>query len=147
MFLLLSVQIRLADFVADYDDLHRIRFAVFVDEQRVPPELELDERDPVCLHVLAFTAGRAIATGRLDVGYDGKIGRVAVLHDQRRTGIGTRLMEYLHALAREQGLSRVWCNAQLSAAPFYERLGYRIASKPFEEAGIAHVEMTFDLPG
>jgi predicted GNAT family N-acyltransferase len=145
--LLLSVRIRLADFAADYDDLHRIRFAVFVDEQCVPPELELDDRDPLCLHVLAFDAAQAVATGRLDVAYDGKIGRVAVLPSHRRTGVGTLVMDRLHALAREHGLARVWCNAQLTAAPFYERLGYRVAGAPFEEAGIAHVRMTFELPG
>jgi len=140
------VHVRLADFSADYDDLHRIRFAVFVDEQRVPPELELDDRDPLCLHVLALDGAHAVATGRLDVGYDGKVGRVAVLASHRRSGVGTLVMAHLHDLAREAALRRVWCNAQLSAAPFYERLGYRVDSEPFDEAGIAHVRMTFDLP-
>lgn len=145
MLLLLSVRVRLADFSADYDDLHRIRFAVFVDEQHVPPELELDDRDPLCLHVLAVDGTQAVATGRLDVGYDGKIGRVAVLASHRRTGVGTLVMAHLHELARLHGLGRVWCNAQLSAAPFYERLGYRMHGEPFEEAGIPHVRMMFAL--
>src|SRR5690606_15556101 len=89
------MRVRTADFTNDYDDIHRIRFAVFVDEQRVPEELELDDRDPECTHVLAFDdAGTAIATGRIDV--DGKIGRVAVIESARRTGAGRAVMDALH---------------------------------------------------
>ncbi len=136
---------RVADYDADYAAIRGIRFAVFVDEQRVPPELEMDDRDAVCVHLLAYDGATAVATGRIDIGYDGKIGRVAVLPSHRRAGTGTQLMAEIHSLARHHGLAAVWCNAQLVAAPFYERLGYRIASEPFDEAGIAHVRMTLDL--
>jgi predicted GNAT family N-acyltransferase len=139
------VLFRVADYDADYATIRGIRFAVFVDEQRVPPELEMDDRDAVCIHLLGYDGATAIATGRIDLDYDGKVGRVAVLPSHRRAGTGTRLMAEIHALARRQRLPRVWCNAQISAAPFYERLGYRIASEPFDEAGIAHVRMTLDL--
>src|SRR5690606_31221523 len=110
-----SVSFRRADFAADHDAIRAIRFAVFVDEQRVPPELELDERDPACIHLLCHADGAPIATGRIDVAYGGKIGRVAVLASHRRSGIGTALMHELHEIARQQGLASVWCNAQISA--------------------------------
>ena|SRR5688572_5045645 len=134
------MQIRTADFGTDYADIRRIRIEVFVEEQGVPEELELDERDIACTHVLAVDAdGEAVGTGRIDL--DGKIGRVAVRAAARGTGVGRAMMDVLHRLARERGLTEVWCHAQISAAPFYERLGYARLGERFFEAGIEHVEM------
>lgn len=137
--------VRDADFTADFASLRRVRETVFIDEQRVPRELEFDERDPLCRHVLALDGDSAVGTGRLDVDYGGKVGRVAVVATHRRTGVGTAVMERLHEIAREARLSRVWCHAQLSAVPFYERLGYASSGPSFEEAGIEHVRMEYTL--
>lgn len=137
--------VRIADFDADNAAIRRVRFAVFVDEQRVPPEIEIDERDESCVHVLAFVDSAAIGTGRIDLAQNGKIGRVAVFADCRGRGVGTALMQRLHAVARDQGLASVWCHAQLAAVPFYERLGYRSSGEVFEEAGILHKRMDRDL--
>jgi predicted GNAT family N-acyltransferase len=137
--------VRIADFDADNAAIRRVRFAVFVDEQRVPPEIEIDARDRDCVHVLAFAAEAAVGTGRIDLAQNGKIGRVAVIADRRGRGVGTALMQRLHAIARAHSLAPVWCHAQLAAVPFYERLGYRAAGEVFEEAGIAHVRMDCDL--
>jgi predicted GNAT family N-acyltransferase len=114
---------------------------VFVEEQGVPQEIEIDDRDPLCVHVLAYAGRVPVGTGRIDLGFGGKIGRVAVLATRRRSAVGTALMDALHAIAADHGLSAVWCNAQTSAVPFYLRLGYRITSDPFYEAGIEHVRM------
>jgi predicted GNAT family N-acyltransferase len=138
---MVAVHVREADYDADYPAIRRIRFAVFVDEQRVPASLEMDERDPECLHVLAFIAGEPVATGRLDPGLGGKIGRVAVDASVRGQGVGRAVMDRLHAIAAAQGLTRVWCHAQVAAAPFYERLGYVASGGEFIEAGIPHVMM------
>lgn len=74
------MQITLARYDADYAAIRGVRFAVFVDEQSVPAEIELDERDPHCVHVLAHDAeSRPVGTGRIDLDAGGKIGRVAVL--------------------------------------------------------------------
>jgi predicted GNAT family N-acyltransferase len=78
---------------------------------------------------------------RLDVDAGGKVGRLAVLARERGGGVGRALMDRVHEHARAQQLASVWCHAQSSAAPFYTRLGYRITSEPFEEAGIDHVRM------
>jgi predicted GNAT family N-acyltransferase len=132
--------------VTDHAAIRRVRFDVFVDEQNVPADIELDDRDPVCVHLLALDAReQPIGTGRIDLGAGGKIGRVAVLRDARGAGVGTALMERLHELARAHGLARVWCNAQVSAQPFYEQLGYRAIGERFDEAGIEHVRMERDL--
>jgi predicted GNAT family N-acyltransferase len=134
------MHVRTADFGVDYAAIRRIRLEVFVDEQGVPEELELDDRDAACTHVLAIDdAGAAVGTGRIDT--DGKIGRVAVRAGARRTGVGLAMMELLHQVARERDLAEVWCHAQISALSFYRRLGYTALGEVFLEAGIEHVEM------
>jgi predicted GNAT family N-acyltransferase len=136
-----AVRVREADFAVDEAAIRGIRFAVFVDEQRVPANLEMDERDAACAHVLALVEGQPVGTGRLDAENDGKIGRVAVLASARRQGVGRAVMARLHEAARQRGLTEVWCHAQVAAVPFYERLGYRVVGGVFDEAGIDHVRM------
>ena len=138
-----------------------VRTRVFVDEQRVPVEEEVDryddrpaERDDV-VHVLARHAGTPIATARLLLdlhdpsagGHAGfpHIGRVAVLAEYRRTGVGRLVMETLHEEARRRGYLGVTLAAQLHAAPFYARLGYVARGPVFMEAGIEHREMDLHL--
>ncbi len=138
--------VRIADFTADHDELCSIRFAVFVDEQKVPQSLELDDRDPHCIHLLAHDDGEPVGTGRIDLALAGKVGRVAVVASRRGQGVGKALMEYAHGIARDNALDKVWCNAQVSAVPFYENLGYRITSaEPFDEADIPHLRMEYAL--
>ncbi len=127
-------------FATHGDALLAVRLPVFVEEQGVPREIEADDRDAHCLHVLATAAGTPVATGRLDVA-SGKVGRVAVLAGWRGRGVGAAVMRQLHRLARGHGLTHVWCHAQRSAVPFYERLGYRAEGGEFEEAGIPHRAM------
>jgi predicted GNAT family N-acyltransferase len=138
--------VRDADFSADFASIRRVRETVFIDEQRVPRELEFDDRDPRCHHVLAFDGAVPVGTGRLDLDYGGKVGRVAVVAAHRRSGVGTAVMERLHAIARERRQQRLWCHAQLTAVPFYERLGYVRVGAVFVEAGIDHVRMEYGLP-
>jgi predicted GNAT family N-acyltransferase len=140
-----ALQVRDADFAADFASIHRVRETVFIDEQRVPRELEFDDRDPLCRHVLVLDGEVPVGTGRLDLGNDGKVGRVAVVAAHRRCGAGTLIMDRLHAIARAEKHPRLWCHAQLTAVPFYERLGYVRSGAVFEEAGIDHVRMEFAL--
>ena len=97
-----TVRVRDADFTADFASIRHVRETVFIDEQRVPRELEFDDRDPLCLHVLVFDGDAPVGTGRLDLDYGGKVGRVAVVATHRRAGVGTAVMERLHAIARER---------------------------------------------
>jgi len=121
-----------------------IREAVFVAEQGVPQEIELDEWDERCEHALACdAAGRPIGTGRLLP--DGHIGRMAVLRERRGRGAGGAILEALIDRARSRGMTRVVLNAQTQAAPFYERFGFAVSSDEFVEAGIPHVEMARNL--
>jgi predicted GNAT family N-acyltransferase len=137
--------IREADFATDEPSLRAIRFEVFVDEQRVPAEIEMDDRDPHCIHLLALSGDVVVGTARIDIPQSGKVGRLAVLPDWRGLGVGRRLMERCHEIAAGHGLREVWCHAQVKAVPFYERLGYRTSGDLFEEAGIDHRPMTKTL--
>jgi predicted GNAT family N-acyltransferase len=119
---------------------YAIRHEVFVVEQGVPAELEIDDGDMTALHVLLRdSAGNAIATGRLLP--DGHIGRVAVRAPWRRQGAGHQLMTALLDLARLHGHLQSRIHAQVSAQPFYEALGFAVDGEVFMEAGIPHVEM------
>ena len=120
--------------------MRAIRLDVFVREQSVPEALEWDGLDPQCEHVMASDlAGHPIATGRLLP--DGHIGRMAVLKNWRRRGVGSAVLSELLDIARARGDAFAILHAQSHATNFYRRAGFEIASAEFMEAGIAHVEM------
>jgi predicted GNAT family N-acyltransferase len=118
----------------------RIRWRVFVEEQGVPREIELDDQDARCIHAVAFDdKGIAVGTGRLLP--DGHIGRMAVLEQLRRRGIGTLLLKKLMEAARERGEREIQLSAQIHAVDFYRRHGFETAGEVYEEAGIPHRAM------
>ncbi|MEI6720400.1 MAG: GNAT family N-acetyltransferase [Betaproteobacteria bacterium] len=120
-------------------DAAPIRFAVFVDEQKVPSEIELDEHDPACLHVVARSEGRAVGTGRLLP--DGHIGRMAVLKAWRGQGVGAAMLAVLIDAARARGDHEVALSAQTHALGFYRRFGFTNEGPEYIEAGIPHQAM------
>ncbi|WUR15961.1 GNAT family N-acetyltransferase [[Empedobacter] haloabium] len=133
-------EIRYGDWATLGRDAAAIRTEVFVREQNVPAELEMDDKDAVCLHAVAYdAAGVPVGTGRLLP--DGHIGRMAVLPSARGTGVGGALLQGLMAQARTRGHRGVALSAQTHAAPFYSAHGFQQAGEEFFEAGIAHVEM------
>lgn len=133
------VHIRLADWHKDNAALRRIREAVFINEQSVAPELEWDSEDSQAIHFLALEDDYPIGTARLLS--DGHIGRVSVLRDWRGLKVGERLMQAAIAEAEQRGLRQQHLSAQVHATAFYERLGFRIVSDEYLEAGIPHVDM------
>ena len=116
-----------------------IRFAVFVEEQGVPFEIELDEYDPVSLHALAFDGGKPVGTGRLLP--DGHIGRMAVLTAFRGNGVGGALLEALMKAAKARGDRAVVLSAQVGALAFYRAHGFQPEGDEYMEAGIRHQAM------
>jgi predicted GNAT family N-acyltransferase len=127
----------------------QLRMDVFVDEQGVPAEIEIDGRDDDAEHVVVFDPladengdGSALATARLlTVQGVGIVGRVAVRKDQRRTGLGAMVMLAIEDRAAELGLPVLELHAQLAAQGFYARLGYEAFGDSYLEAGIPHVSM------
>ncbi|MND99643.1 putative N-acetyltransferase YjcF [compost metagenome] len=134
-----KIRVRLADWQKDNADIRRIREAVFIAEQNVPPELEWDADDNTAVHFLAMEGDYAIGTARLLP--DGHIGRVSVLKDWRGLKVGDALMQAVIVEAQNRDLKQQMLSAQVQATPFYERLGFKVVSEEFLEAGIPHVDM------
>jgi len=127
---------------------YAIRQKVFIEEQGVPQDLELDEFDPTAWHALAFWRDQCIGTGRL-IGVDknaGQIGRMAVLADFRGQGFGTAILMKLIDQAAALGISTLTLHSQVYAIPFYEKFGFIAQGPIYEEAGIPHRNMILLLP-
>jgi predicted GNAT family N-acyltransferase len=116
-----------------------IRFQVFVREQRVPAEIELDDMDAPSLHAIAFENAKPIGTGRLLP--DGHIGRMAILKEWRRRGIGAAILKALIDAAERRGDREIALSAQLHAVEFYRTHGFEPVGDVYEEAGIPHQAM------
>lgn len=117
-----------------------LRFAVFVDEQKVPAEIEIDEWDARSVHAVALDdEGRVLGTGRLLP--DGHIGRMAVARSARGSGVGSALLAALMDEARRRGHREAVLSAQTHAVAFYRRHGYSVDGAEYMDAGIPHVDM------
>lgn len=129
------------------EDAFALRRAVFVEEQGVPPEREVDEYEDEATHLIARDGDAVVGTARLRALDEttGKVERVAVREADRGDGWGRRLMDRTEALARERGFDRLVLHSQTAVEGFYETLGYRTTSDVFEDAGIPHVEMEKSL--
>jgi len=127
------------------EDAGRIRSDVFLEEQKIPAEMEWDDGDAGGIHAVAYNRlGQAVATGRLLQERPGvaRIGRMAVHRALRGCGVGRQVLEALLAVAATRGDVEVMLHAQRSAEDFYVGLGFVPRGEPFEDAGIAHIEMT-----
>ena len=132
----------------DLEDALKLRVEVFVEEQKVPPEEEVDEYDALpadkvgALHVITRRSDVSLGTGRLiypkELRAAAKIGRVAVVSAARGLGVGRAVMEKLHDEARNRGIASIQLGAQLHAIPFYEKLGYTAYGDIFLDAKIEH---------
>jgi predicted GNAT family N-acyltransferase len=123
-----------------------LRRRVFIEEQHVPEEIELDLDDARALHALALEGERAVGCGRmLAHGDHVKIGRMAVLAERRGAGVGRRVLQFLVECARQRGYRRAMLDAQLHAEGFYLKLGFTPVGEVFEEAGIMHRKMERSL--
>lgn len=136
----------LADWAQERERLSRVRRAVFIDEQRVPEELEWDADDAGSVHLLAIDGeGRPIGCARLLP--DGHIGRMAVLSAWRGQGVGRALLAATLSAAQARGHTTLRLSAQTHAAGFYARAGFVVVGDEYEEAGIPHVAMQLSRTG
>jgi predicted GNAT family N-acyltransferase len=140
-----EVMVRIGSWEALASVVTPIRFRVFVDEQGVPAEMELDEFDAVSRHVVALADGEPVGAGRLLP--DGHIGRMAVLAGWRGQGVGSALLEALVAEASRQGMTRLVLSAQTHALDFYARFGFAPEGAVYDEAGLPHQTMRRTLMG
>ncbi len=119
-----------------------LRRAVFVEEQGVPPEMEVDDEDKEAIHLVATIGERVVATLRItSMGNADKIGRVAVRREFRRKRIASRLVERASRLIAENGGREIMLHAQIQTVDFYRRLGYCEEGEVEMDAGIPHIWM------
>ena len=129
----------ICDYESNTEDICAIRYEVFVDEQNVPEELEIDGLDNEAKHVLAFVDEVPIGTGRILS--EGHIGRLAVLKKYRGQGAGKLIMKELMKWAQDMNLENVWLSSQWHAHSFYLDLGFVCDGEIYKEAGIDHIKM------
>lgn len=127
-----------------------VRQAVFIEEQGIAPDLEMDGLDATALHALATNRlGQSVATGRMVVLSPGvsRIGRMAVLRGLRGGRLGQQVLGALVQAAIDRGDHELVLHAQTSAQAFYERAGFAVSGPRYEEAGLPHVPMQRRLTG
>lgn len=141
------MQVKIVTNDQELQDAYSIRSKVFIEEQNVPAEEEIDEHEACAAHFVLYDAsGAAIAAGRFRVLEGiGKVERICVVKEQRGTGVGKLLMDRIEEYAHDQGISNLKLNAQTQAIPFYAKLGYEIVSEEFLDAGIPHRTMKKSL--
>ncbi len=129
-------------------DAKKIRTEVFIEEQRIPADMEWDAADAAALHAVAYNRlGQPVATGRLMQAAPGvaRLGRIAVHRVLRGSGVGRNLMQALQDIAAQRGDRKALLHAQRTAQAFYLGLGFQPQGEPFDDAGIAHIEMSRPL--
>ena len=145
-----DITVKLVETPTELEGAFSLRIRVFVGEQGVPADIELDEFDTVddTVHAVALQDGVIIGTGRLLPDVDGKgphIGRMAVAQERRRDGVGGQVLRFLEQQGRDRGFRQITLHAQEYVKSFYAGHGYREVGEVFEEAGIPHREMVKEL--
>lgn len=128
---------------------YSIRKKVFVDEQGVPPHLELDDQDQYAIHFIVKTKqeNQVIGAARLRIieEKNGKVERVCILKEHRGKNLGLLIMNKIEDYANSKGIAKLKLNAQCYAIPFYEKLNYAVTTPEFLDAGIPHRAMEKSL--
>ena len=119
--------------------LRDIRELVFIGEQKVSRELEWDGLDDEAQHFIAYQDNIAVGCARLLNG--NKIGRMAVIKSHRGQGIGQKILDHIKRFASQKRATLLTLSAQCHAYSFYRQSGFGACSPPYEDAGIAHIDM------
>jgi predicted GNAT family N-acyltransferase len=136
------VKVKIVENQQELQDAYFVRKTVFIEEQNVPLEIEIDEHEDESTHFVLYDNGEPVGAGRIRI-LDGigKVERICVLKEKRKSGAGKVIMDRIEEYAKAQGIKGLKLNAQTHAIPFYNRLGYSIVSEEFLDAGIPHKAM------
>jgi predicted GNAT family N-acyltransferase len=136
------VEVRVVSSEQELHDAFSVRKQVFINEQNVPEEEEIDQFEDEAVHFVLYNNGMPAGAGRFrTVDGNGKVERICVLKENRQSGSGKAIMDKIEEHAKKQGLPALKLNAQTQAIPFYEKLGYQVISEEFMDAGIPHRTM------
>jgi predicted GNAT family N-acyltransferase len=136
------VNIKLVENKQEMDHAYHVRMTVFVEEQKVPPEEEIDEYDKTAIHFIGYIDRQPSAASRLRFADDyGKLERICVMKEHRGKHFGQQIISRMEETIRAKGYKKAKLNAQTHAEGFYGKLGYKTVSGKFMDAGIPHVTM------
>nr|WP_226037710.1 GNAT family N-acetyltransferase [Aquibacillus saliphilus] len=136
------MNVKIAENDRQQQDAFQVRNTVFVEEQKVPPELEIDELENESIHFVGYQDNKPIAAGRLRfVDEYGKLERVCVLEEFRGHQFGKQIITEMEQVIKKKDYPKSKLNAQTHAEGFYESIGYHTISDQFIDAGISHVTM------
>jgi predicted GNAT family N-acyltransferase len=140
------VIIKIVENQKELEDAYSVRKTVFVEEQAVPLEEEIDAYENEAEHFVMYDEGSPIGAGRFRFvnGY-GKVERICVLEKARKTGAGKAIMNAIENHAHKKDIHKLKLNAQTHAIPFYAGLGYEVVSEEFMDAGIPHKTMVKEV--
>ena len=141
-----NLKIEIVKWIDGLSQLKNIREKVFIQEQKVTPQLEWDGMDEKAIHFLVFNDKAAIGCARAIVIKDHmQLGRMAVLKEYRGQGIGGALIEKAMTIAKLNQLSVIYISAQCHAIDFYKKFGFEVKSDIYLDAEIPHRDMTLDF--
>jgi len=141
-----NLKIEIVKWIDSLSQLKNIREKVFIQEQKVTPQLEWDGMDEKAIHFLVFNDKAAIGCARAIVIKDHmQLGRMAILKEYRGQGIGGALIEKAMTIAKLNQLSAIYISAQCHAIDFYKKFGFEVKSDIYLDAEIPHRDMTLDF--
>ena len=135
-----DINIEIVSFSEKKAEIASVRRAVFVEEQNVPESIDFDGSDTDYIHVLA-TDKNGLPVGTARINREGRIGRMAVLKNYRRQGIGRKMIQALMDYGRKHSITDFHVSSQVTAVGFYEKMGFEPFGDEFLEAGIKHIKM------
>ena len=136
-----KLEIKTVESQQEYKKIINIRKKVFIEEQKVPLDIEIDEYELEATHFIVYLNKEPIGCARIRFNNFAKLERIAILKKHRSRGFGTKLTEYLIDYCHKKNISDIRLNSQLYVADFYEKIGFKKVGEVFFEAGIKHVEM------
>ena len=141
-----NLKIETVKWIDGYVPLMMIREKVFIEEQKVTPQLEWDGIDEKAIHFLVYKDEKAIGCARaLVIENHMQLGRMAILKEYRGEGIGSNLIEKAITTAKLNQLSLIDISAQCYAIDFYKKFGFKVISDIYLDADIPHRDMRLEF--
>jgi predicted GNAT family N-acyltransferase len=141
-----NLKVEIVKWIDSHAQLKNIREKVFIQEQKVTPELEWDGMDEKAIHFLVFKDEEAIGCARaIVIKSQMQLGRMAVLKEYRGQGAGRTLIEKAIVTAKLKQLSSIQISAQCNAINFYVKFGFEVMGDTYLDAEILHRDMTLEF--
>ena len=140
-----DLEVKFVDDEKEFEKVVDIRKTVFVEEQNVPLDLEIDGLDSISKHVIAYFCEEPVGCARLRIDQRARLERVVVLKQYRNRGFGKQIVEYVLDYCKNNNLDEIYFHSRIDTVGFYKKLGFKTRGKIFFEAGIEHIEMFLKL--